>query len=48
MTLGRRLASKQASDDQAQIAHLKLQIAKLQRQLFGPRAGPARTRAGGA
>ena len=29
-------ARARASDDQALIAHLKLQIAKLQRQLFGP------------
>src|SRR5271168_4326987 len=32
------LARAKASDDQAQIAHLKLQIAKLQRQMFGARA----------
>jgi transposase len=32
------VARAKASDDQAQIAHLKLQIAKLQRQLFGPHA----------
>ncbi|HKR90640.1 MAG TPA: IS66 family transposase [Phenylobacterium sp.] len=32
------VARARASDDQAQIAHLKLQIAKLQRQLFGPHA----------
>jgi transposase len=31
-------ARAKASDDQAQIAHLKLQIAKLQRRLFGPHA----------
>ncbi len=32
------VARAKTSDDQAQIAHLKLQIAKLQRQLFGPHA----------
>jgi transposase len=31
-------ARAKASDDQARIAHLKLLIAKLQRQLYGPRA----------
>jgi transposase len=36
------VANARASDDQAQIAHLKLQIAKLQRQLFGPRSERAR------
>ena len=33
-----RMAQAQAADDQAQIAHLKLQIAKLQRERFGPRS----------
>ncbi len=32
------VARAKASDDQAQIAHLKLTIAKLQRQLYGPHA----------
>ena len=35
---GLRLAQVQAADDQAQIAHLKLQIAKLQRERFGQRS----------
>ena len=33
-----RLAQAQATDDQAQIAHLRLQIAKLQRERFGQRS----------
>jgi len=33
-----RLAQAQAADDLAQIAHLKLQIAKLQRERFGQRS----------
>jgi transposase len=32
------IARAQASDDQAMIAHQKLQIAKLQRELYGPRS----------
>jgi len=31
-------ARAQASDDQAMIAHQHLQIAKLQRELYGPRS----------
>jgi transposase len=33
-----RVAQAQAADDQAQIAHLRLQIAKLQRERFGQRS----------